>query len=227
MAHTKSLRTALALIIATSGLVLLAPSPAQAAPSTLTLGGPITPAVTYDSIVFQGQLSAGSGIKKAVLQEQVPGGWHDIGAWEPFPNGSIEAPFFTTTAGTYHLRLRSPGGSVISNVVEVEVVRHPTQVYAGVRTNGTDVFVGQKLWVTGSIVEPTATPRVVVQRLVNGKWSDRAAGPVNAKGEFAIAITPTQVGRYQLRVRTNGGSKWSQYPMDFDVQPKPIPVPAS
>src|SRR4051812_21776577 len=183
---TRRGRTSLILVGAPAGILLVAPARASAAAPTITLTGPVTPAVTYDAIIFEGQVSPVGGLTRVVFQQQVPGGWHDINGWTPDPDGSFEAPFSTNAPGTYHLRMRSPGGSVVSNVIEVAVARHPTQISAGAATGGRDVVVGQRLRVTGRVVEPTATPRVVVQRQVNGKWSDRAAGPVNAKGEFSI-----------------------------------------
>ncbi len=220
---TRRACTSIILAIATAGILLVAPTPASAAGTTITLTGPVSPAVTYETIIFEGQVSPAAGLSRVVFQQQVSGGWHDLSGWSPNNDGSVELPFQTTKRGTYHLRVRSSGGSVVSNVIEVAVAPHPTEIRASVFTGGHDVVVGQKLKVTGHVVEPTATPRVVVQRLVNGKWSDRAAGAVNAKGQFSIGIAPSQVGHYELRVRSNGGSKWSLYPISFDVVPKPIP----
>jgi hypothetical protein len=214
---------AIASAIVAVSITLVSPTPASASGTSITLTGPVTPAVTYEAIIFEGEVSPAGALPRVIFQQEVAGGWHDLSGWQPDREGSFEAPFSTTARGTYRLRARSVGGSVLSNVIEVVVKPHPTEITASVFTGGRDVVVGQKLRVAGNVVEPTATPRVVVQRKVNGKWSDRAAGPVNAKGEFSIGITPTQVGRYELRVRSNGGSAWSRYPIVLDVAPKPVP----
>jgi hypothetical protein len=223
MAFARRLRTSLVMVVAGASLALGAPVPASAEAPTLTLAGPLTPAVTYEGILFEGQVSPAGGLSRVIFQQQVPGGWHDLSGWRPDNDGSFDMPFTTYQRGTYHLRLRSPGGSVISNVIDVTVAPHPTEIMASASTGGHDIIVGQRVWVSGNVVEPTATPRVVVQRRVNGKWSDRQAGVVDAKGRFSIAIAPSQVGHYELRVRSNGGSRWSLYPIEFDVSPRPIP----
>ena len=55
-------------------------------------------------------------------------------------------------------------------------------------------------------------------------WSDRQAGTVDPKtGRFAIKIRPSANGLYTLRVRTNGGSRWSQ-DLFLYVTPRAVPV---
>jgi len=68
------------------------------------------------------------------------------------------------------------------------------------------IVLGQSTAVVGSVSPVGLTGRVVVQRGVHGRWSDRAASMVAADGSFRISIRPSQAGIYALRVRSNGGS---------------------
>lgn len=92
--------------------------------------------------------------------------------------------------------------------VAVVFVGAPANAAAGTITaavsKGT-VDPGQTLYVVGKVTPPTLTPVVVVQRLVAGKWLDRASGSVNkTTGAYKIAIKPSSGGLYSLRVRSNG-----------------------
>lgn len=227
MPRTKHLRTLLAAALIASGMVAFAPSPAQAASTTITWEGPVGPdsPVTYEPIVFEAQVTPAGATTRVVLQQQVGEGWKDIAGWRPLPDGSVEVAWGTTQRGTYHLRLRSLHGSVITDVKTVVVKPHPTVIDASAYP-WDNLVVGQKVRIGGTVVEPTATPRVVVQRKINGRWYDRDSGPVDASGHFSITIAPSQAGVYELRVRSAGGSRWSQYPIILDVAPKPIAMPA-
>lgn len=92
--------------------------------------------------------------------------------------------------------------------VAVVFVGAPANAAAGTITaavsKGT-VDPGQTLYVVGKVTPPTLTPIVFVQRLVGGKWLDRASGSVNkTTGAYKIAIKPSSGGLYSLRVRSNG-----------------------
>ena len=215
------LRALLAIVIIGAGLALVAPVPASASGTTITWDGPVDPPVTWEAITFTGQVTPAGATSRVVLQRQVPGGWTDLAGMRPLPDGSFEIAWGTLDRGTYVLRLRSLHGSVVSDTKTIVVAPHPTVITETVHP-WRNITVGQKLTVGGQVIEPSATPRVVVQRKVNGKWSDRAAGPVDDSGHFEIPIAPSQVGHYELRVRSNGGSKWSLYPIVFDVSPKPM-----
>ena len=67
------------------------------------------------------------------------------------------------------------------------------------------IALGQTTYVEGTVSPAGATTRVVVQRGVGGRWSDRQGGTVT-NGRFRIGIKPSQGGVYALRVRSNGGS---------------------
>jgi hypothetical protein len=92
---------------------------------------------------------------------------------------------------------------------------------------GPSTTVGGRVSVSGVVTPHAATPQVVVQRLIDGAWSDRAAGPVNqANGHYRIVITPSQHDTYVLRVRSNGGSVVSPQ-VQLVVQPRPTTITAS
>lgn len=74
------------------------------------------------------------------------------------------------------------------------------------RMTANAITLGQVTYVTGSVSPARATPKVVVQRRVDGRWSDRQSGGVRSDGTFKIGIRPSQPGIYALRVRSNGGS---------------------
>lgn len=208
----------LAVIAASLGLVV--PTPASAAGTTITLDPTGERRVlTYETAYLTGTVTGGS-TARIVLQRQVAGVWKDLTSTVPSPSGSFEVPLSATEPGDYLLRMRSLHSSVFSEEIDVIVVRHPTEIHAG--ASPITPMIGQRVAVSGQVVEPTATPRVVVQRLVAGKWSDRQAGTVDSKGRFRIVIQPSEGTTYTLRVRSNGGSKSSR-PFQIFVQAKPIP----
>lgn len=223
---THRLRTLFVLAVVGASLVLVAPTPASAAATTITWEGPIgngSP-VTYEPIIFEAQVTPAGATSRVVLQRQVGNAWKDQDGWRPLPDGSVEVAWGTIERGTYNLRLRSLHGSVVSDPIQIVVKPHPTVIDATVHP-WQNVVAGQRVTVAGTVTEPGATPRVVVQRKVNGTWSDRDGGPVDASGHFSIGITPSQAGHYELRVRSNGGSRWSFYPIELDVAPRPIAMP--
>jgi len=67
------------------------------------------------------------------------------------------------------------------------------------------IELGQTTYVSGTVTPSGATPRVVVQRGVGGRWTDRQGGAVTG-GTFRIGIKPAQGGTYALRVRSGGGT---------------------
>lgn len=221
------MRTLFALAIVAASLALTAPTPASAASTTITLEGPQQqPALTYEPIVFTGKVTPADATTRVVLQVKVTAGWSDVAGVRPWSDGSYELAWNTLERGTYTMRARSLHGSVVTEPVDVVVKPHPTVISAYPYTRGRPVVVGQRIEVRGSVIERNATPRVVVQRKVDGKWSDRNAGIVDSSGQFSIIIVPSQVGRYDLRVRSANGTRWTLYPMAFDVAPKPVASPA-
>jgi len=68
------------------------------------------------------------------------------------------------------------------------------------------VNLEQTTYVVGSVAPFSASPRVVLQRGVGGRWSDRQGGAVGSDGAFKIKVQPSQAGTYTLRVRSIGGS---------------------
>jgi hypothetical protein len=218
---TKTARWRVLLILAViaAGLGLAVPTPASAAGTTITLDPTGERRVlTYETAYLTGTVTGGS-TARLVLQRQEAGVWKDLTSTLPSPGGSFEVPFAVTEPGDYLLRMRSLHGTVVSDEIDVIVVRHPTVIRAGAYPF--TPTIGQRVAVSGQVVEPTATPRVVVQRKVGNRWSDRQAGTVDSKGRFRIVIQPSEGTTYTLRVRSNGGSRWSE-PFQIFVQAEPI-----
>lgn len=75
------------------------------------------------------------------------------------------------------------------------------------RLSATKITVGATAYAQGKMAPPTATGRVVLQRKVNGRWSDRDSALVDrSSGGFSIKLRPSSAGVYTMRVRSNGGS---------------------
>lgn len=215
---TRRVQSLFILTVVAASLALVAP--ASAATTTITLDPTGERRVeTYETAYLTGNVTGGS-TARIVLQRQVGGTWKDLTSAVPSPSGSFEVPLAATEPGDYLLRMRSLHGSVLSNEIDVLVVRHHTEIHA--KASPTAPTVGQRVRVDGYVVEPGATPRVVVQRKVGNAWSDRQAGAVDAKGRFSIVIQPSEATTYTLRVRSAGGSRWSE-PFQIFVQPMPIP----
>ena len=202
-------RTLFVLAIVAASLALVAPSPASAAVTTITLDNPATAARTYETTTFRGTVTPATSTSKVFLQWQVGGVWKDIDSDLVQPDGGFELAVYPHQRGTYPVRVRSLHGSVVSDEVTFVVSPAITRIWAAVLQQ--EIAAGERAWIVGVVTEPTATPRVVVQRKIGTTWSDRQAGTVDPEtGRFAIKIAPSQTGLYTLRVRTNGGSRWSQ-----------------
>ena len=221
---TKRLRTLFILATVAAGLALVAPTPASAAGTTITLDSTAELRLeTYETAWLTGTVTGGS-TARVVLQRQVGGTWTDLTSTVPSPDGSFRVPFAVKEPGDYLLRMRSLHGTVLSNETDLLVVRHRTEIHA--LASSSTPMVGERIRIDGYVVEPSATPRVVVQRKVGNGWSDRQAGAVNAQGRFSVVIQPSEGTTYTLRVRSAGGSRWSE-PFQVFVQAKPIVMPVS
>jgi peptidoglycan/xylan/chitin deacetylase (PgdA/CDA1 family) len=70
-----------------------------------------------------------------------------------------------------------------------------------------EVAISSPVVISGAVRPIGATPRVVAQRLIDGRWVDRDAAPVDpTTGRYRITIHPTQIADYRLRVRSDQGS---------------------
>jgi hypothetical protein len=171
-------------------------------------------------VAVDGVVSPPTTTPRVVVQRLVDGAWLDRVAAAVDPvSGAFHAVVTPSQHGTYRLRVRSNGGSVVSPTLVLEVEPRPTSI--AVSLSATTVRVGTPVTVRGRVVEPDALRSVVVQRLVPGGWSDRADAAVDRRtGAFEARIVPTQVATYVLRVRSPGGSVASA-PVVLDVRPPP------
>ena len=96
-----------------------------------------------------------------------------------------------------------------------------TGITISARPTVPSVRVGLTVAITGVVTPPGALSTVIVQRAVNGAWTDRASGTVGADSRFLIPITPGDVGTYTLRVRSQGGSVVSPR---FKLAVTPVPT---
>ncbi len=212
-------RALAALVVA--ALAWSSASPVSAASSTtitIVLGAPSTTVAAPISV--SGIVRAPGATPRVVVQRLVGGRWSDRAAGPVNPtSGRYRIAITPGEHGTYTLRVRSNGGSVVSPEVQLVVRPRPTTITA--RLTATSVQQGTSLQVRGTVVEPDAISRVVVQRQVGRGWVDRQAGAVDQRtGAFSVTITPSEAGAYQLRVRSNGGTKFSA-PMALEVRPRP------
>lgn len=219
---TRPVRTLFILAIVAASLAVVAPSPASAASTTITVDAPPATARTYETTTFRGTVTPASATATVFLQRQVDGAWKDIDSDGVSVNGSFALDIYPHQRGDYLLRVRSLHGGAISNEFDLVVQPAITRIHGAVSPG--EITQGDAAWVSGVVTEPGATPRVVVQRKVGNGWSDRQAGTVDPKtGRFAIKIRPSANGLYTLRVRTNGGSRWSQ-DLFLYVTPRAVPV---
>ena len=222
MAPARRLRTLIAMAAVGATLVLVAPMPASAASTVIALD-PVEPFMTtYETRHIKGTVTPATASPTVFLQWEVDGVWKDIdSAHVSSGNGRYDLSIYPHVRGDYHLRVRSQHGSVTSPDFVLTAKPHTTELRAYASPNA--VGAGQQTTVYGNVIEPGATPRVVVQRKVGNGWSDRQSGAVNPKtGRFEVAIVPSEGGLYTLRVRTAGGSRWSE-PFSVSVSPRPMP----
>ena len=86
----------------------------------------------------------------------------------------------------------------------------PSEAAAGItaRIAPRAIDKGQVATVTGTI-SPAGAKSVVLQVRVGKTWADRQGGAVSASGTFSIAIRPKLEGLYTFRVRSSGGTVFS------------------
>lgn len=222
---TRRARTLTILAIVAASLVLVAPTPASAAGTTITLDDVPASVFTYEHTTISGTVSPGDATPKVFLQWQVDGVWKDIAQDLPSPTtGRFRMTIYPHERGTYPIRVRSLHGSVTSAEQSLVVKPHPTEISAAATPY--QVTLGEATRINGRVIEPTATGRVVVQRKIGDVWYDRQGGVVDAKGYFSIRIVPSETGTYRLRVRSEHGSRRSDEIFAL-VTPKPISMPAT
>ena len=206
---TLARRLGAALALAIGTVALAVPAPASATTSAISLTSDSPSVVAWTNSRVQGTVSPAGLTSAVVLQKQVGDGWVDIATVKPDEGtGAYEALIFPHDAGALVLRARSAGGSVVSPELTLQVAHHPTVISATVSPS--EVVRTDTTLVYGRVIEPTATPYVVLERLVGGKWLDRSTATVDQRtGRFILRVTPQQAGTYTLRVRSARGTRVS------------------
>lgn len=88
--------------------------------------------------------------------------------------------------------------------------------------SSSSILLGQPVSISGTVTPAEATPRVVIQRRINGRWYDRLTAQVDPEtGAYTASITPSGAGAYELRVRTAGGTVTTA-PMTLLVWPPTV-----
>lgn len=178
-----------------------AEEPAKAITASLS-----APAVRVGGTVTVRRAIAPVGFTSTVIvQRQVGSSWSDRASGTPDPaTGAYRIEISPGDVGTYVLRVRSGGGSVVSPTVTLTVTPKPTIAAA---LSQSSIAIGSPLIIAGTVRPASATPTVVLQRLVDGRWLDRGTAKVDAaRGTFSLALTPSQLGSYVLRVTSAKGS---------------------
>lgn len=83
----------------------------------------------------------------------------------------------------------------------------PVAVTISARLTATRVKVRTPVAVVGTLTPKTATPRLFLQRYLNGRWTDRGSVAVDrTTGNYRLPFAPSGTGSYSLRMRSAGGS---------------------
>jgi peptidoglycan/xylan/chitin deacetylase (PgdA/CDA1 family) len=139
-----------------------------------------------------------------IVQRAVDKAWSDRASGPVASNGTFSIPITPSDAGTYSLRVRSSGGSFASPRFTLAVTPVPT---ISVAVSHSAVAIGSPVTLAGTIRPANATPRVVSQRLVAGRWVDRDWASVDARtGAYGLVIHPGELTTYTMRVRSDQGS---------------------
>lgn len=175
------------------------------------------------TVYIQGAVSPAAGTTRVVVQRNVGGVWSDRdGGGVDQTTGEFKIGLKPSSAGTYLMRVRTGDGSAASEPLTLTVV--PARVTISIGLSATRVRVGTLVQVRGVLTPRTASTRVVLQRQVDGRWSDRDSGLVDrTNGAYRVAIRPNRPGTYTLRVRTGGGSVWTRTVTLVVTAPPPAP----
>ena len=204
-------RLALVVAVGLAG-ASLAPGAAGASPAQeVTTATTITAKVSVASIrvgwpaYVTGRVDPPGTVSQVIVQRRVGGSWLDRASSGPLPaDGTFKIQITPSEVGTYTMRVRSSGGSIVSPTFTLTVVPKPT---ISATLSQSSIAVGQPLILSGYVKPRDVTPRVVSQRWVGGRWVDRGAATVNpSNGAYAITITPSELTSYTLRVRSDRGS---------------------
>ena len=160
----------------------------------VTVSGSVIPATLTPSVV---------------LQRKVDGKWLDRNTMTVNPaTGAFSRQVTPSEPGTYTLRVRSAGGSVVSSEFQLVSTRRPTKLY--LQEFPAQVMSGEVLHFQGTVREKDAVPFVVLQLNERGKWIDVRSFTVDpSTGRFTGGIRARLMGNQQYRVRTPSRTKVS------------------
>ena len=193
-----------ALLVAASLLALTSPASAEPTPVTIGAHAAVPTLRLGLSTSVVGHVAPVGALGTVIVQRQVGADWLDRanGTVDP-ATGAFKVVITPSQIGHYVMRVRSPGGSVVSNTFSLDVVPPPT-ITARASTGGAPL--GGPVTISGEVKPAGATSRVVSQRLVDGKWVDREAATPDAAGRYSLVVRPSEVARYRMRVRSSQGS---------------------
>lgn len=194
-------------------------TPASAADGTISASLSATTVRVGTKVSVQGAVDPVSLTPRVVVQRYVDGSWSDRGSADVNPStGAYKITIQPSQAGAYKLRVRSNGGSIVSSTVNLTVTPPPS---ISARSSARTITIGASVTLSGKVTPASATPRVVVQRVIDHRWVDRDSVAVNAStGAYSVVIKPSQTGTYKLRVRSAGGSVVSPI-VYVTINPKP------
>lgn len=155
-------------------------------------------------VVVRGRVVPADATPLVVVQRAVDRRWADRASGPVAADGTYAVVVTPSQTGTYSLRVRSAGGTVASRRLTLAVTPAPT---LSIAASATATSIGSPVTLSGRVTPASATPRVVSQRLVAGRWVDRDGAAVDpTTGAFTITVHPGDKATYLLRVRSRGGS---------------------
>lgn len=182
-----------------------------------------SPTITFgQTATVIGEVNNPSESPTVVLQRKVGDSWQDRNSTSVDPGtGAFTIVLRPSASGPYTLRVRSQGGTVVSGSFTLAV--NPAKPSITARLSQPKTVVGQPVQVLGTFTPPRATPRVILQRAINGRWYDRGMAVVDREtGAYSLTVTPSQAGTYALRVRSLGGTVISRQ-LYLQVLPPDLP----
>lgn len=155
-------------------------------------------------LTIRGRVTPATLTKTVVVQRVVNGKWSDRASGPVAGDGAFAVPITPNAVGTYTLRVRSAGGSIVSSRFTLVVAPIPT---ISIAASASSIALSAPVTIAGTVRPANATTSVVSQRLVGGRWVDRDRAIVNPKtGAYGIVIHPADIATYAMRVRSSGGT---------------------
>lgn len=202
---SRPVQVALAALLTLVGTLALV-TPADADGSTVTIGAHVAVSTLRLGLSTSvlGHVAPVDALGSVIVQRKLGDAWLDraTGAVNT-TDGSFRVTITPSELGRYVMRVRSPGGSVVSNEMTLDVVPPPT---ISARVSAPAARLRTSVTISGQVSPAGATHRVVAQRLVDGRWLDRQSAVPDGAGRYSIVVSPSEVARYRMRVRSDQGS---------------------